>query len=381
MKEYQKAKQYSQKSLEIANDIHLNNITKENYKRLSIIYKMKNNYKKAYEYYQLYSVIKDSIFNEKSMNSINSLEVKYQTQKKEMEIKLLNKINKINKLNLEKNETKRLFLNVYLIMALVVVGVILIIMLIIKKSNIKLEKKNLELRLLNATKDKFFSIISHDLKNPMSAFRNIANSLDNNMNELNKEEIKYFTGQLKQSSGIVYEMLNNLLHWAKSQLGGIKPQVQNLKFKEVVDKIIENNKLTADKKNIELINEIHTDVEWVTDKDILKTILRNFITNGIKFSSKNSKVIISAEKMNGSLKIMVKDTGIGISLADMSKLFKIDVNTEIIGSSEEKGSGLGLILCKELASKVNATIHVESELNKGSAFSIVMTSLKVLQKK
>ena len=130
---------------------------------------------------------------------MNNLEVKYHTQKKELEIDLLNKINKINKLELEKNETKRLFLNIYLVVALVLVVIVLIVMLIIKKSNIKLEKKNLELNLLNATKDKFFSIISHDLKNPMSAFRNITNSLDNNMNELNKDSpLKVITSNHKK---------------------------------------------------------------------------------------------------------------------------------------------------------------------------------------
>lgn len=369
-KEYQLAEQYSRKSLDIANNIHLNNITKENYKRLSIIYKIKNNYKNAYKYYRLYSEIKDSIFNEKSMNVVNNLELKYQTQKKELEIDLLNKINKINKLELEKNETKRLFLNIYLIMALVLVVVILIIMLIIKKSNIQFAKKNLQLSLLNATKDKFFSIISHDLINPMSAFRNIANSLNENLNDLNKDEIKYYTVQLKQSSGTVNEMLDNLLQWAKSQLGGIKPQMLNLNLKTLVDNVIKNNKSIADNKNIRLINMISNDIELKTDKNILAIILRNFITNGIKFTGKDGKLIISAERINGHLRIKVEDTGIGISVEDIKKLFRIDVNTKTIGVSEEKGSGLGLILCKELAGKINATLNVESKLNNGSIFTI-----------
>jgi len=373
-KEFYLSEQYTYKSLEISRDIHLNNLLKENYKRLSIINKAKNNYKKAYEYSLLYAEIKDSIFNEKSMNVINGLEVRYQTQKKELEIELLNKMNKINKLELERNKAQRRFMNIYLVMALVLVGVVLIIMLIIKKSNIQLEKKNLELKTVNATKDKFFSIISHDLKNPMSAFRNIVNSLDNNMNELNKEEIKYFTGQLNQSSGIVYEMLNNLLHWAKSQLGGINPQFENFSLKTLVDIIIKNNQIMANQKGIRLINSIGNDAEINTDRNILKVILRNFITNGIKFTSESGEVIISAERINKKIRIKVEDSGIGISEQDLIKLFRIDVNTTTIGSLEGKGSGLGLILCKELAGKINTTILVESELNKGSVFSIDLPS-------
>lgn len=369
-KEYQLSELYSHKSLEIAHDISLKNIIKGNYKRLSIINKIKNNYKNAYKYNQLYNEIKDSIFNEKSMNAINRLEVKYQTQKKEIEIELLNRVNEINKLELEKNETKRLFLIIYLIMSLVLVVVILIIMMIIKKSNIKLEKKNIELNMLNATKNKFFSIISHDLKNPISAFRNIASSLDENIDDLDQNQIKYFTGQLNKSSGTVYELLDNLLLWAKSQLGGIKARQIDTPLKILVDNIIKNNKSLAENKNIQLINKINDDAAFKTDKNILLTILRNIITNGIKFTGSNGMVIISSERTNGSLKIKVEDTGIGISEEDLKKLFRIDVDTKIIGTSEEKGSGLGLILCKELAEKINATLHVESELNKGSVFTI-----------
>ncbi|MBN1252045.1 MAG: tetratricopeptide repeat protein [Bacteroidales bacterium] len=368
--EYKLAKRYSQESLALSNNLHINNITKENYKRLSTISYITSNYKSAFHYYQLYSDIKDSIFNEKSMNAINILEVKHQTQKKELEIELLSNINEINILELEKNKTKRRFLNIYLIMALLLVIVILIILLIIKKSNIKLEKKNLELSLLNATKDKFFSIISHDLKNPLSAFWNIANSLDQNIFDLSKEEIKYYTEQLKQSSGTVYEMLENLLLWAKSQLGGIKPQFENLNLKILVDNIIKSTKPFVNTKNIELINDINADIVWFTDKNIINTILRNFITNGIKFSDKDGKVIISAERMNGFMQIKVKDTGIGISELDINKLFKIDFDTKKIGFSEEKGSGLGLILCEDLVKIINGKITVESKVNKGSAFII-----------
>jgi len=369
-KEFRLAEQYSHKSLKIANNIHLNNITKENYKRLSIINKNKNDYRKAYKYYKLFAEVKDSIFNEKSMNAINNLEVKYQTKKKEIEIELLSKRNKISNLELEKNETKRQFLIIFLIMALVLVLVVLIIMLIIKKSNIKLENKNLELNILNATKDKFFSIISHDLKNPMSAFKNIADSLNENIDDLNKEEIKYFTGQLKQSSGTVYELLDNLLQWAKSQLGGLKPQTLNLNLKTLVDNVIKNNKPIAENKNVRLINMISNDIELKTDKNILTTILRNLIINGIKFTGKDGKVIILAERIKEHLRIKVEDTGIGISEEDIKKLFRIDINTKTIGASQEKGSGLGLILCNELAEKINATLYVESEISKGSVFII-----------
>ena len=240
------------------------------------------------------------------------------------------------------------------------------------KTNRLLEDKNKQLEIANATKDKFFTIIAHDLKNPLSGIKIITQSLSENIGKITQEELLYFMNELNSSSANLFELLQNLLQWARSQTGKLEFKPEEINLYKTFNKNLELLSPIAEKKKISLVNEISDSMSVYADLNMLNTIFRNLISNAIKFTGSNGKIDIIAKKKNGSVQIIVKDSGIGIDKTDISKLFRIDVDTSTIGISEEKGTGLGLILCKELVEKNKGSIWAESEPGKGSAFCFTL---------
>ena len=238
----------------------------------------------------------------------------------------------------------------------------------IKTSEI-LKKNEERLKELNATKDKFFSIIAHDLTNPIGNIMNFSKLLSNNFTEFTNEEKKEFVENIYINSRNTYYLLQNLLEWSRTQTNRIKlsPEIFS------IDKIVINNfeliKSVADAKNISLISRINPDHKIFADKNMISTVIRNLVNNAIKFTDKGN-ITISSVKEDNMIKISIDDTGIGINKKNISKLFKIDKNFSTNGTSGEKGTGLGLILCKEFVEKNHGKIWVESEVGKGSKFII-----------
>jgi signal transduction histidine kinase len=236
--------------------------------------------------------------------------------------------------------------------------------------------KNQELELLNATKDKFFSIISHDLQNPLSAFRNVTKALNNAIDNIGKDEIKYYISELNDSSVSLYRLLRSLLQWAQTQTGRISFKRERINLLEAINKTIELFELNVNEKQLELFVTIDKNSFVYADEKVLQTILRNLISNAIKFTPEKGKIEISCSTNYNYEEISIKDTGIGISGHDVEKLFKISEDTKTIGNSKEKGSGLGLIICKEMIEKCGGQIFVESELNKGTNFKFTLSKSK-----
>ncbi len=233
----------------------------------------------------------------------------------------------------------------------------------------KLNNQYNEMRELNATKDKFFSIIAHDLKNPLSAFTGVANFLIEQFSELSHEEIKEFLDDVHCSAKQLYELLENLLVWSRSQRGLIQYNPMRIDISKIIRNNIELVKMNADAKQISLISEIKTNKFANSDPNMLNTILRNLITNAIKFTRIKGKIIINVEDYdNNYLQISVIDNGVGISENDLIKLFKMDVSFSTEGTGNERGTGLGLILCKEFVEKHEGKIWVESKIGIGSKF-------------
>jgi len=239
-----------------------------------------------------------------------------------------------------------------------------------KSLNSSLESKNKKLYELNATKDKLFSIIAHDLKNPLGSFREITKMLYDDYDSFEETEMKELLRMMKDSSHQVFNLLENLLEWSQTQRGNLQFNPTDIDLKAIVELSIQLHKLTADKKQISIINNSPENKSIFADATLLNTILRNLISNAIKFSPTNGKVEIglSNNPPEGYIKIYVKDTGIGMSKDILDKLFKIDENIIAIGTNGEKGTGLGLLLSKEFAEKNGGKIWVESEEGKGSTF-------------
>ncbi|MDQ7818171.1 MAG: PAS domain S-box protein [Melioribacteraceae bacterium] len=240
---------------------------------------------------------------------------------------------------------------------------------IIRKQNAEAIKKYaVELNQLNATKDKFFSIIAHDLRNPFITILGFSELLLSDFNDLTDDEKTYYISEMHKSAEISHSLLQNLLQWSRAQTGKIEFNPTRISILNSVSQNTELLNSSAQKKQIELNGDIDTSIHVNADEDMLNTILRNLITNAIKFTPKGGKVSVSAEIKADMVEIIVNDTGVGMDENTRKKLFRLDETQTTAGTDNEAGTGLGLVLCKEFVERHGGQIRVESEPGNGSKF-------------
>lgn len=232
----------------------------------------------------------------------------------------------------------------------------------------QLEKYTNKLKEANATKDKFFGIIAHDLKNPFNAIIGFSDILVNFMDGFEKEKIKTFVESIYTTSKSTYKLLENLLEWSRTQTGKIQFNPEPLVIENIVISTIEQLQGIAESKNISLKYQIKESIIVKADENMLNTILRNLITNSIKYTNESGKITVIVEQNEKEVLFSVKDTGIGMNEDTISKLFKIEEKISRPGTNNEKGTGLGLLLCKEFVEKHDGTIQVESQVDVGTTF-------------
>jgi len=234
------------------------------------------------------------------------------------------------------------------------------------------EEMKLENELLiqaQAEKDKFFSIIAHDLRSPFNGFLGLTQIMADEVLFLTKDELQNIAISLRSSATNLYRLLENLLEWARMQQGLISFNPKKLELLPIVDEIIMMMVEPAKRKGIEITSDISADMLVYTDNYILQTVIRNLISNAVKFTRKGGKINVSAKALdNFGVEISVRDTGIGMSPKMVDNLFKLDVQTNRKGTDGELSTGLGLLLCKEFVEKHGGKIWVESEEGKGSSF-------------
>lgn len=239
-------------------------------------------------------------------------------------------------------------------------------------THIKLKTQTEELAYQNATKDKFFSIISHDLKNPLSSVIGFSELLEEDYDQLDTDEIKKFIHYIFESSKFSIEILNNLLDWSRLQGGNLTSQKTNCNLSSLLNSNIEGHIPQASAKNIKVDSDIDENLPVCADEKMISTVIRNLISNAIKFTPNGGSIFVSSkEKMIDDKKVIeteIKDSGVGMSFDQMNKLFKIQHNVVSKGTNNENGTGLGLVLCKEFISQNDGHIRVESELQIGSRF-------------
>lgn len=247
----------------------------------------------------------------------------------------------------------------------------------IKEQNHTLTEKSEEiaaqrnaLEELNKTKDKFFSIISHDLKNPLSAMMGFAELLDNSFDKFPEEKKRKFISIISSSSKSLYALLENLLHWARSQSGTMLFRPARIKINGLISENIITLKHNAKKKLIDLVFEETAEFYATVDENMLSTVIRNIASNAIKFTPKGGMVTFSLKQIAESIQIKVEDTGVGMTPEQQEKLFVIEKSKSTTGTDSETGTGLGLILCKEFIDKHNGKIWAETKQGKGSSFYI-----------
>ncbi|MCK9280675.1 MAG: PAS domain-containing sensor histidine kinase [Melioribacteraceae bacterium] len=236
----------------------------------------------------------------------------------------------------------------------------------------ELEDVNKKLNNLNASKDKFFSIISHDLRSPFSAIFSFSEFLKDDINELTKEETALFAEKIYEAAQNVFALLENLLTWSRIQSGKMKYEPAHFSLNTRVNQIIKLFEHNAENKGIKLVNKMSGNTIAFADEDMISSVLQNLISNSLKFTNAGDEVLITNINYDDRLEISVSDTGIGIKQDDIDRLFRIDINHSTYGTNQEKGSGLGLILCKEMVEKNNGRIWVESEFGKSTSFKITL---------
>lgn len=236
----------------------------------------------------------------------------------------------------------------------------------------QLQKYASDLSISNATKDKFFSIIAHDLRSPFLGMMGLTDYIIEEIDSPNKISLKNNLGILKISLSQQFELLSDLLEWARLQIGNQATNPETVSINQIVKIVADPFILAAKRKDIQIINSIDDNIFVFADKVLLGIVMRNLISNGIKFTNENGTINISGARKGGYVEINVTDTGVGIPKEAIDKLFRIDIHLSTEGTSKEKGTGLGLILCKEIMEKSGGTIRVESEVDKGSTFILTL---------
>jgi signal transduction histidine kinase len=239
---------------------------------------------------------------------------------------------------------------------------------LLKEQTKELKESEKHLQEVNAEKDKFVSIIAHDLKGPLNNILQLSNLIKKNIIIEDKNQIAELVNLLYKTADNTTKLLSNLLEWTTLQRGKMQFNPQKLQLSRVVNESFELFRSSAKAKSIELISSINDEVFVNADSNMLHTILRNLISNGIKFTEKNGTISLSAVSSSNSCTITVSDTGIGINPKTVKELFLITDSKSTYGTEGEHGTGLGLLLCKEFIAKHGGNIWVETELGKGSQF-------------
>ncbi len=241
-----------------------------------------------------------------------------------------------------------------------------------KKAESIIQQQYNQLHELNTTKDKFFSIIAHDLKSPFQSLLSSSELLATEIETLPREEIMSFSRSLNNSLKNLYGLLENLLQWSLMQRNMLEYNPINLNLNDTVNNIIEISNQNAVKKNILISNNVDAGIFVNADVDMLRSVVQNLITNAIKFTPLEGRIIVSSIEQDDFVEVSVQDTGIGIEPHKTSELFNFDTLYTTNGTAGEKGTGLGLSLCKEFVERNGGKIWVESELGKGSKFRFTL---------
>ncbi len=387
---YKMAQTYYDSAQYLAKKIKAPYILMDNYKYYSQLHKNKEEYHQALLSGKKYSVLRDSLFNMEKEKQLAEIEARYTYEIQQIENQHLKKENAANE-KIIKNQN----IAVISIVAVVILLVILLAffyysniqkkeankLLLKQKQEIEQKNKALEkayqeiseqkeqLEKINQVKNKLFSIISHEFRSPLNSLKGALSLVRHGV--ITQEELAELSKDITDKINNTSIFLDNLLNWARSQMQGIEVKKQKINLNQLIKSSIDLLKPQADKKSVEIINDIPDDFTVNADRDMINLILRNLISNAIKFSLENGKIEIFATKKNGMTEISVKDSGVGIPEENLKRLFDLDTITTV-GTANEKGTGLGLMISKNFVEAQGGNIYVKSKEREGSVFSFTI---------
>jgi signal transduction histidine kinase/Flp pilus assembly protein TadD len=364
-KNYKRSLEYHYRSLDTIRLIKSNQLLLNGYLNLAnALYKM-GNYKKAYDYLLNEMNLKDTMYKEESRQSYAEMDAKYQTEKKQTQILLLQQNNRIAQVELSSQRRAKYLL-------LIVSGLILIVTISLyksytvrKKANAALNRLNDQLKEANNSKAKLISIISHDLRSPVSSLFHFLQLQKVQVSKMVQHDQDAFNTKISQSAEHLLEAMEDLLMWSKSQMDHFKPAMETINASELLDEIIELHEPFAAGKNIILQKESVANITFDTDPNFVKIILRNLTSNAIKFTPAQGSITLLARQQDDNIYLTVKDNGPGIAEADLKTIFEWNS----IGSDS---SGLGLKLAREFTEKLGGKLTVSSEPGQGAAFVVCL---------
>jgi len=237
-----------------------------------------------------------------------------------------------------------------------------------------IDGKNIELERLNQTKDKFFSVVAHDLRSPLNSLFGFSNLLVRHAESMSKEEIQTMGAQLRESVANALKMTENLITWARSQMYEEQTNPEIIDVRTLIDETLKVSTEEAAKKGIVLQHETREQANIYADRNHVLLMLRNIINNAIKYTAPGDKISVTAVEENGQTKITIDDTGVGMPDDVREKLFSLEGAVSREGTSGERGTGLGLLLVKSFVEKNNGSLSVSSIKNKGSQFVVLLPS-------
>ncbi|MBK7028345.1 MAG: tetratricopeptide repeat protein [Bacteroidales bacterium] len=373
------AKPHLDKARELAEDMEVMELKVRSYEFLSDYYLKRKDFKGAYEMLLKSKTFNDSTLNAEMVKKVSQIQYHYEIAKREAENVQLVKQNLQKELKLTQRTTM-----VYILIALLLLIAVVVVILLLwnrskHKANLQLEAKNRlinaqkeELIKLNASKDKFLSLLAHDIKNPLSAILGISDILRTDYAELKEEERMGFINDIHSSSSNLFEIVTTLLNWAISQNGMISHQPKEFDLNTLCHNSVNRLQPIAKLKDISLYHESNLEHSAFADDNMIMSVVQNLLTNAIKYSYRGGKITVKTAESEGMVEVAVIDEGTGISEENQSKLFRYDMLYRSKGTTGESGTGIGLILCKEFIERNNGKIWVESEINKGSSFKFTL---------
>ncbi|MEZ5071740.1 MAG: tetratricopeptide repeat-containing sensor histidine kinase [Bacteroidales bacterium] len=370
---------YLHQGLKIGRESGYKDLVLETYNELSLLHARLGNWGNAYNWRLRYDTVYKSLFNSMQADQIAQLRARYEQEISEKEIEQLH----------SESQVQRLVNKVFAAVIVLVVALVIIITMNLRNKKISnriLEERNFqitealqkisesekELQILNDSKDKIFSVVAHDLRNPVAAVSGFSELLYDNFDEFGVDTQKEYLLQIHQATQRIQILLENLLVWARSQMKAVKFEPREISVDETVEESLKELKTNADSKKVIITNVVEPGCKVYADGPMVRTILRNLVMNAIKFSFPGGRIRVLAAPEGDMCLIKVEDAGIGIQPEIQEKLFKSQAMISTPGTTGESGSGLGLVICREFAEKNGGSIRVESEPGNGSIFFLTL---------
>ncbi len=366
---YGEALEFNLKGLATGKKIQSKETIANSYENLATCYRELKDYQKSNDYFDKLLALRDTIFREKSAKSYAEMESRYQNEKKQKEIILLKKDNAIKDLDITNQRRTRTFLLITLVFIVAIAAVIYRSYSVKNKLNNKLNMVNEQLNEANQSKTKLLSIITHDLRTPVSSLFNFLHLQKSSPERLSVEQQERFNSQINSAAENVLTTMEDLLIWSKSQMEKFEPVMEPVNLNSFCDEIVNMNATAAANKQIELTKRCTEHLTIYTDPNFLKISVRNLVGNAIKFTPLGGSVQLIIEKADDTVSIIVKDTGGGIADEYLPNIFTWN-------SIRSDSSGLGLRLAKEFTEKLNGTISVRSQPGNGTEFILSFKTQK-----